>query len=109
MSDAAEALKLDTTKVRGGTGLDAIRDEVDEVLQSAFDTTKSAAEAFLNPRTKSQSKGARRLAGESMLARDRLCDATQRTDPGAQASLTSASTSRSWRNSRSRKPSTMRR
>ena len=46
MSDAAEALKLDTTKVRGGTGLDAIRDEVDEVLQSAFDTTKSAAEAF---------------------------------------------------------------
>ena len=46
MSDAAEVLKLDTTKVRGGNGLDAIRDEVDEVLKSAFDTTKSATEAF---------------------------------------------------------------
>ena len=46
MSDGAAILRLDTTKVRGGNGLDAIIDEVDEVLKSAFETTKSATEAF---------------------------------------------------------------
>ena len=82
MSDAAEVLKLDTTKVRGGNGLDAIRDEVDEVLKSAFDTTKSATEAFFKSYDEgSESKGARCLAGKSMLARDRLCHAAQRADP----------------------------
>jgi hypothetical protein len=47
MSDAAaQMIKLDTTKVRGGNGLDPIADQVDEILQSAFDTTKNATQAF---------------------------------------------------------------
>jgi hypothetical protein len=37
---------VDVRKVRGGTGLDSINDEIDEILDSVFENTRQATEAF---------------------------------------------------------------
>ncbi|MBA3448558.1 MAG: hypothetical protein H0T56_13320 [Pseudaminobacter sp.] len=39
---------LDTKKVRGGKGLDGINDQIDEILESVFETTKKATESFFD-------------------------------------------------------------
>lgn len=46
MSNAAELTRLDTSKVRGGAGLDPIGEQVDAILASAFETAKDATTAF---------------------------------------------------------------
>src|ERR1043165_8706684 len=39
---------LDVKKVRGGDGLAPISAQVDEILESVFETTRKATEAFFN-------------------------------------------------------------
>jgi hypothetical protein len=60
---------LNMNQVRGGEGLEPIIAEVDEILASVIETTRTATGAVLRGLSpESESQGAREMAGNARLA-----------------------------------------